>query len=137
MSTPVTRFAFIDAVHAAEVLHVTTDTIIEWIAAGRLRSYGGKASNPFLRSSDVTALAGELGVAPEEPPRRTKSATAKVQARLTADARWSDVSEEEIRAWASRADPARRAAARQAAQTARARLEIVLEALEGDAQPPR
>jgi hypothetical protein len=132
MSTPLSRFAFIDSVHAAETLHVTQDKILDWIAEGRLRAYGGKPSNPFLRSADVAALVDELGLTSDEPPKRTKSATAKVQARLTADSRWSDVSEEEIRDWVGRADAARRAAARTAAVMAVERLQTVLRELDSD-----
>jgi hypothetical protein len=129
VSSPLLRFAFIDAVHAAELLQVSTDTIVDWVAAGTLRAYGGKPTNPFLRSADVAALIAELGVAAEEPPKRTKSASARVQARLTADARWSEIAESEIRDWEARADPARRQAARTAAMTARARLDLLLEIL--------
>ncbi len=130
MSTPLTRFAFVDAVHAAELLHVTQDTILDWVAQGKLRAVGGKPTNPFLRSAEVASLLTELGVAADEPPRRLKSATAKVQARLTADSRWSDVSETEIRDWASRADPSRRQAARVTASGAMARLSAVIKVLD-------
>jgi hypothetical protein len=126
MSSELTRFAFIDAVHAAEILHVSQDTIVDWVATGKLKAYGGKPGNPFLRSNDVAMLMRELGVQGEESPRRVKSATARVQQRLTADARWSDVGDEEISEWARRADPPRRQAARTAAATAIQRLERVL-----------
>lgn len=133
MSTPLTRFAFIDATHAAEILHVTQDTIVDWVASGKLRSYGGKANNPFLRSADIAALVEEMGLVPDEPPRRTRSASARVQTRLTADARWSDISDEDIREWARRADPARRQAALKAAQGARDRLDVVIQVLQSGA----
>lgn len=129
MSSPLTRFAFIDAVHAAEILRVTPETVVDWVASGRLRSFGGKATNPFLRSADVAALAEEMGIEEGEPPRRTKSPTVRVQQRLTADARWSEIGEDDIREWISRADPARRQAARQAAEHARTRLDLVLRLL--------
>jgi hypothetical protein len=130
VTTPLERFAFVDSVHAAEVLHVTQDTILDWVASGKLRPFGGKPSNPFLRSADIAALVQEIGIQADEPPRRTKSASAKVQARLTADSRWSDVEEDDIRDWARRADAARRQAARTAAQIARRRLELVISVLE-------
>lgn len=118
---------FIDSVHAAELLGVSTDTVLDWVQAGRLSALGGKASNPFLRSADIQALAAELGLETQaDGKKRVKSASAKVQTRLTADARWSDVSPEEIRDWASRADTARRQAARKAAETAMERLQQVL-----------
>lgn len=130
MSTPLDRFAFVDAVIAAEVLHVTQDAVLDWVKEGRLRAVGGKPSNPFLRSAEVAALVRELGVGADEPPRRTKSSSARVQARLTADARWSDLTEADVREWAKRADPARRQAARQTAARARIMLDAVLRILE-------
>ena len=130
MSSSLTRFPFIDSVHAAELLHVTQDTILDWVGEGKLQPYGGKPTNPFLRSGDVLALAEALGVGADEPPKRTKSASAKVQQRITADARWADVSLEEIREWVKRADRARRQAARSAAMTARQRLENLLKTLD-------
>jgi hypothetical protein len=129
VSSPLERFAFIDSVHASEVLHVTQDTVLDWIAKGKLKAYGGKPTNPFLRSGDVAALAAELGVATDEP-KRSKSASAKVQQRVTSDSRWSEVSVDEIRDWATRADGARRQAARTAALTARQRLDSLLTILE-------
>lgn len=130
MSTPLTKFAFVDATHAAEVLHVTQDTVLDWVASGKLRSYGGKSNNPFLRSADVAALVEEMGLAPDEPPKRTKSASARVQARLTADSRWSEIGEADIREWARRAEPSRRQAALKAAHIARQRLAVVAAVLE-------
>ncbi|HEX6508198.1 MAG TPA: hypothetical protein VF221_11250 [Chloroflexota bacterium] len=130
MSSPVEQFAFVDSVHASEFLHVTQDTVLDWIAAGRLRAFGGKPSNPFLRSADVVALAQELGVQEDEGPRRTKSPSSKVQTRLTADARWADVNHDDIREWTARADDVRRAAARKAVEVARSRLDLLLAELD-------
>ncbi len=130
MSTTIERFAFVDSVHAAEFLHVTQEAVLDMIADGRLRTFGGKPSNPFLRSADVAALAEELGVSEEEPPRRTKSPTARVQTRLTADARWADIGEADLREWATRADDARRSGARAAAQVAGQRLELLIRILD-------
>lgn len=129
MSTPLERFAFVDATHAAEVLHVSQEQVVEWIEEGRLRSYGGKPSNPFLRSADVVNLLQELGIGADEPPKRTKSANARVQQRLTADSRWSDLSEADIREWARRAEPVRRQAAKTTAMHAVGKLQALLRAL--------
>lgn len=127
MSTP----AFIDSVHAAELLRTTQDAVLDLVKEGRLRTYGGRASNPFVRSADVLALAPQLGVQEgSEPARRTKSPSARVRTRLTADARWSEVSEQDIRDWAARADPASKQAARKAAVLARERLQSVLRSLD-------
>lgn len=130
MSTPIERFAFVDSVHAAEYLHTTQDAVLDMIAAGRLRSFGGKPSNPFVRSADVSALASELGITNDEEPKRTKSPVARVQTRLTADARWADVGESDIREWVKRADDARRAGARSAVIVARQRLDLLAQILD-------
>lgn len=124
---------FIDAAYAADTLHVPLDAILDLVRDGRLRTYGGRASNPFLRSADVAALASELGLGADveaEAPRRVKSPSARVQQRITADARWGDVSEEDIRDWASRADDARLHAARKAARTAIERLSFLLQVVD-------
>jgi hypothetical protein len=130
VSTPIERFAFVDSVHAAEFLHVTQEAVLDIISSGKLRPFGGKPSNPFLRSADVVALAEELGVTNEEAPRRTKSPTARVQTRLTADARWADIAEDDLREWAIRADDARRSGARAAARVARHRLDLLVDILD-------
>jgi hypothetical protein len=135
VSTPIERFAFVDSVHAAEFLHVSQEAVLDMISGGRLRTFGGKPSNPFLRSTDIAALAEELGVSNEEAPRRTKSPTARVQTRLTADARWADIGEDDLREWAARADDARRSGARAAAQVARQRLDLLLHILDEPDQP--
>lgn len=125
--------AFIDAAYAADSLHVPLDTILDMVRKGRIRTYGGRASNPFLRSADVAALAEQLGLGAEsgaEPPRRVKSPSARVQQRVTADARWGDVSEDDIREWASRADATRLQAARKATRAAVDRLTFLLSVLD-------
>lgn len=123
---------FIDAAGAAEVLRMPLDTVLDLIHEGRLRTFGGKAANPFVRSADVAALAAELGVGSGEAaePKRVKSASARVQTRLTADARWADITESDIRDWVRRVDPARRQAGKIAATTAIERLRSVLRAIE-------
>ncbi len=124
---------FIDAAGAAEILHLPLDTVLDFIAEGRLPSFGGKAGNPFLRSADVSLLATELGVnTPEHSvePRRIKSASSRVQTRLTADARWADVTDSDVTEWVRRADDARRRAGRTAATTAINRLQMLLGALD-------
>lgn len=129
MSTPLERFAFVDATHAAEVLHVSQEQVVDWVEEGRLRSYGGKPGNPFLRSADIAALLATLGVEQDLSGKRPKSATARVQQRLTADSRWSDLSESDIREWVRRADPTRRQAARKTAMNAVGKLQALLRAL--------
>lgn len=123
---------FIDAAGAAEILRMPLDAVLDLIGEGRLRTFGGKAANPFVRSADVAVLAAELGVGTgaAAEPKRVKSASARVQTRLTADARWADVGEGEIRDWARRADPSRRRAGKTAATIAIQRLKAVLQAID-------
>lgn len=130
MSRPPIRPPFIDAVHAAEQLHLPVERVLDLVGEGKLERLGGKPGNPFVRTAHVDALARELGVDVDEPPRRQKSVTARVQQRITADARWSDVSIEDIEEWVRRAEPERRQAARSAALSARQRLEHLLGAID-------
>lgn len=133
MATP----TFIDAAYAADTLHVSLDTILDLIQQGRLRTYGGRVSNPFLRSAEVSALAAELGLGTsqtDDTPRRVKSPSARVQQRITADARWGDVSESDVRDWAGRADRTRLEAARKAAGIAIDRLQLLLKVLDDTAE---
>jgi hypothetical protein len=126
---------FIDAAGAAEILRIPLDAVLDLIGEGRLRTFGGKAANPFVRSADVSVLAAELGIATTgaAEPKRVKSASTRVQTRLTADARWADVSESDIRDWVRRVDPARRQAGKVAATTAVERLQMFLRAIDEEA----
>ncbi|HZS94592.1 MAG TPA: hypothetical protein VFA78_07335 [Chloroflexota bacterium] len=123
---------FIDSAHAAEILHITPESVLDLIAAGRLAPFAGPPTKPFLRSADVVALAAEMGAGEEpEPPRRVKSGFARVQTRITADARWGDVSEQDLEEFARRADPAKRVAAAATAAEAMVKLEALIELLDG------
>jgi hypothetical protein len=127
VSTPV----FIDSFYAADLLHVSQEAVLDLISEGRLQTYGGRASNPFLRSAEVIALAPSLPAPPDaEPPRRVKSATSRVRQRITADARWSDIAEDDIRDWARRTDAPARQAARTAAAGAIDKLNMLLRLLD-------
>ncbi len=123
---------FIDADGAGERLRVPIEVVLDLVKEGKLKAYGGRPNNPFLRSADVLALAPEVSPPLEEEtgPKRVRSGSARVQTRVTADARWADVSEADIRDWVQRADPVRRRAAGTAARTAVARLQLLLETLE-------
>lgn len=127
MSTP----PFVDVTYAADMFHVSPDLIHDWLREGRLKAVGGKSSNPFVRTVDVAALAAEIVPADSnEPPKRVKSASTRVQTRLTADAKWAEVSDSDIRDWAQRADPARLRAARKAVDATQERLRAVLSVLD-------
>jgi hypothetical protein len=110
------------------------EAILDLVTQGRLRTYGGRASNPFLRSAEVAAVASELGLGTSDAaePRRVKSPSARVQQRITADSRWADVTDEDLLDWARRADESRRQAARKAAATALNRLQTLLRVLDSE-----
>lgn len=127
MSTPV----FIDVAYAADMLRATPDAVLDLVKQGKLRPYGGREPNLFFRSADVAALVSELGPSSEtEPPKRVKTATARVQTRLTSDTKWAEIAEDDIRDWASHSDRPRREAARKAVSVAKQRLEDVLRVLD-------
>lgn len=127
MSTP----PFVDVTYAADMFHVSPDLIHDWLREGRLKAVGGKSSNPFVRTVDVAALAADIApLDSNEPPKRVKSASTRVQTRLTADAKWAEVSDSDIRDWAQRADPARLRAARKAVDATQERLRAVLGVLD-------
>lgn len=124
---------FIDAVHAADMLRVPVEQVLDWVSEGRLHGFGGRPGNPFLRSSEVQALVDELGVAGAEPSRRVRSPSSRVQQRLTADARWPDICDADLLEWVSRADPIKRAAALKVVREASERLQRLCALLMEDA----
>jgi hypothetical protein len=126
------RFPFIDATQAAELVGVPRSEVLDWIAQGRLASFGGKVQNPFVRRADLERLARDVGLTlHDEVPRgsRSKNPSRRVQLRITADARWSEVAPEDIEAWARELETVERIAARRVAETALARLQHVLDRL--------
>ena len=120
-----------DTPYAADMLHVTPDAVLDLVESGRLKPYGGRSPNYIFRSADVAAMQADVTDATHEKSVRPgKSASARVQTRLTADVRWADITEDDIRQWAARADGSRRQAARTAASIAMQRLDTVLQVLD-------
>lgn len=115
------RFAFMDAGEAARRLGVDRVTLDQWTREGRLRTYKGVGRDAFFRGSDVEALYNELhpsdelaaAVAADEresgeeaqstqvsqAARKKQDPQMRVYLRLQADAKWYDISEEDIRYW--------------------------------------
>jgi len=111
------RFAFVDAGEAARMLGVDRVTLDQWIRDGRLKSHRGVGRESFFRTADIEALYNELypsaelaeAVAADEregedveekaPARKKQDPQMRVYLRLQADAKWYDVSEEDIRTW--------------------------------------
>jgi len=113
------RFAFVDAGETARRLGIDRVTLDQWIKEGRIKTHRGVGRDAFFRSGDVEALYNELhpaselaeAVAADEaesagdskttgPAKKKQDPQMRVYLRLQADAKWYDVSEEDIRAWA-------------------------------------
>ena len=114
------RFAFVDAGEAARRLGVDRVTLETWVKEGRIRAHRGVGRDAFFRSGDIEALYNELhpsvelaaaiaederDSAGESEAETTKSVRKKqdpqmrVYMRLQADAKWYDISEEDINIW--------------------------------------
>jgi excisionase family DNA binding protein len=113
------RFAFMDAGEAARRLGIDRITLEQWTRAGRIKAHRGVGKDVFYRTSDVEALYNELHPASElaeaveaderesagepqgtaAPARKKQDPQMRVYLRLQADAKWYDISEEDIRTW--------------------------------------
>ncbi len=111
------RFAFVDAGEAARRLGIDRVTLDQWVKDGRIRPHRGVGRDSFFRAGDVEALYNELhpaaeladavaadeqdsaGEKPAGPVRKKQDPQMRVYLRLQADAKWFDISEEDIRLW--------------------------------------
>jgi hypothetical protein len=132
------RFAFMDATEAAANLRTDRVTVLKYIQEGKLRTYGGRPNNPFVRTEDVERLAkelfpeGELEVGPPPDPtvvHRTDPVR-KLKLRIQQDAKWVEVDEAAMRAWALELDPISYNRMRQVAHDAIERLQLVIKVLD-------
>jgi hypothetical protein len=123
-----TKYPFIDAAMAAEMMGIPQSEVLEWIEQGRLQRYGGKERNPFVRTTDVERVASELGRTLEQrkQTRSSQSPERRVQLRLRADSRWSDVASNDVAEWFKASDPASRAAGAKVARLAIERLNLLV-----------
>ena len=110
-------FAFVDAGEAARRLGIDRVTLDQWIKEGRIKPHRGVGRDAFFRSADIDALYSELhpatelaeaiaadeqdsaGTAPQAGVRKKQDPQMRVYLRLQADAKWFDISEEDIRVW--------------------------------------
>ncbi|MBV9689492.1 MAG: helix-turn-helix domain-containing protein [Ktedonobacteraceae bacterium] len=113
------NFAFVDAGEAARRLGIDRVTLERWVHEGRLKAHRGVGRDVFFRSADVEALYNELhptselaaAVAADEHDTASESEATtptrkrqpdqqmRVYLRLQADAKWYDISEEDIQVW--------------------------------------
>jgi len=112
------RFAFMDAGQAARRLGVDRVTLELWVKEGRIKTHRGVGREAFFRAGDVETLYKELhpptelaaAVAADESEsagealpataaRKKQDPQMRVYLRLQADAKWYDLSEDDIRFW--------------------------------------
>jgi len=115
------RFAFLDAGETARKLQIDRTTLDQWVRDGRVKAYRGVGKDSFFKTAEVEALYKELhpevalarAVAEDERDsanagtaqpmqltvRKKQDPQMRVYLRLQADAKWYDVSEEDIRTW--------------------------------------
>jgi hypothetical protein len=113
------RFAFMDAGDVTRRLGIDRVTLEQWTRDGRIKAHRGVGKDVFYRASDVEALYSELHpsaelaaevIADEQesaaegqttvaPARKKQDPQMRVYLRLQADAKWYDISEEDIRIW--------------------------------------
>lgn len=114
------RFAFMDAGETARRLGIDRLTLDQWVKDGRIKTHRGVGRDVFFRASEVEALYTELhpkaeladaiadderdsnetAVATPQPAARKKQdPQMRVYLRLQADAKWYDISEDDVRFW--------------------------------------
>ncbi len=110
-------FAFVDAGEVARRLGIDRVTLEQWVKEGRIKPHRGVGRDSFFRSGDVDALYNELhpstelaaeiaadeqdsaDTTPQPGVRKKQDPQMRVYLRLQADAKWFDLSEEDIRLW--------------------------------------
>lgn len=116
--TPSNRFAFVDESEAVRRLGVDHDTLLSLVREKRLRAYPGVGKGSFFKAGDLDTLARELHPpvaehTPDEPPAPSMAAPKrpqhdpayKVHLRLTADLKWYDLSDDDLRTWVRELHP--------------------------------
>jgi hypothetical protein len=106
------RPAFMDALEAAANLKTDRLAILEYIRQGKLKSFGGKKDNPFVRTDQVDKLAEELGLVektresvPDPRAVQRNDPVRKIKLRMQQDAKWSEITIDMMRTWATEIDP--------------------------------
>ena len=114
-------FAFLDAGETARRLRIDRTMLDQWVRDGRIKAYRGVGRDSFFKAAEVETLYKELhpeaalaqAVAEDERDsatagtaqpmqltvRKKQDPQMRVYLRLQADAKWYDVSEEDIRTW--------------------------------------
>jgi len=129
-----------DTVEAAALLKSDRLAVLKYVEEGRLRTFGGKPGNPFLRSEDVLNLAAELhtdqDTAVDPKTIHRNDPVRKLRLRMQQDAKWPEVDEAAMRAWANELDLVSFNRMRQTARETIDRLQLLLTVLD-EVEPAR
>ena len=129
-----------DTVEAAAFLKSDRLTVLKYVEEGTLRTFGGKPGNPFLRTEDVEKLAAELqtdqGAALDPKTIHRNDPVRKLKLRMQQDAKWPEIDETAMRAWANELDLVSFNRMRQTARDTIDRLQLLLRVLD-DVEPTR
>lgn len=138
------------------MLDIDRVTLEQWVREGRLRAHRGVGRDAFYRTSDVEALYNELhpatdlaeAIADDEresaadrgqgspitigkgPVRKKQDPQMRVYLRLQADAKWYDISEDDIRTWFKQLAPDGYERNKRNAQHAIKKLQYLVEQIE-------
>ncbi|MEI6046097.1 MAG: hypothetical protein WCS37_17235 [Chloroflexota bacterium] len=132
------RFAFMDATEAAANLRTDRLTVLKYIQEGKLRTFGGRTGNPFVRTEEVERLVkelfpevGEEETVPTDPKVvHRNDPVRKIKLRMQQDAKWHEVDEAAMQAWATELDPISFNRMSQVARDAIKQLQLVIKVLE-------
>jgi excisionase family DNA binding protein len=146
------NFAFVDAGEAARRLGIDRVMLERWVQQGRLKAHRGVGRDSFFRSADVESLYNELhptselaeAVAADEHDSESEAPTParkkqqdpqmRVYLRLQADAKWYDISEEDIHAWFQQLAPDGYERNKRNAQHTIKKLQLLVSLIEGAQQ---
>ncbi|MBV8694753.1 MAG: helix-turn-helix domain-containing protein [Ktedonobacteraceae bacterium] len=144
------NFAFLDAGEAARRLGIDRVMLERWVQEGRLKAHRGVGRDVFFRTTDVEALYNELhpaselaeAVAADEHATTSESETIaatrkrqqdpqmRVYLRLQADAKWYDISDEDIQVWFQQLAPDGYERNKRNAQHATKKLQLLVNLIE-------
>ncbi len=129
------QLAFMDTIEAAAYLHTDRLGVLKLIEEGRLKTFGGKASNPFVRTDEVLKLVETLDLVKDDTlidPKviHRNDPVRKLKLRIQQDAKWHEVDEGGMRAWAKELDPVSYERMRQVARDAISQLQKIIQVLD-------
>jgi hypothetical protein len=136
------KFAFLDEGETLRRLGIDRDTLLGFVAQKRLRAYPGVGKGNFFRSADIERLAAELRAGEEAAETGGEAAPGsrklfdpayKVHVRLTADLKWYDLEDEDLRAWVREMTPDGYARQRSNIAAVIARLQRLIELMDAAA----